>query len=128
MIGNIVRPMTVKVAMAAERHVEDLASTLAARGDEIEAKMAEIEASAVSAAGGIGFGKRIGEGTNIAVERIGEVAVHDRLIAELATVRRAQAKAADGSDGRCDVCGEIIPPERLEVLPWAVRCVNCADR
>lgn len=90
--------------------------------------MAEIEASAVSAAGGIGFGKRIGEGTNIAVERIGEVAVHDRLIAELATVRRAQAKAADGSDGRCDVCGEIIPPERLEVLPWAVRCVNCADR
>ena len=110
-----------------DRSDEQLASSLAARAQEIETKMAEIEAAAVSAAGGIGFGKRIGEGTNIAVERIGEVAVHDRLLAELATVRRAEAKLALGSEGRCDECGVVIPPERLEVLPWAVRCVDCAD-
>ena len=110
-----------------DRTEEELASALAARAREIETKMADIEAAAVTAAGGIGFGKRVGEGTNIAVERIGEVAVHDRLIAELAPVRRAQAKLAGGSEGRCDECGVEIPPERLEVLPWAVRCVNCAD-
>ena len=112
---------------ASERNENELAASLSARAQEIETKMAEIEAAAVTAAGGIGFGKRVGEGTNIAVERIGEVAVHDRLLAELATVRRAEAKLALGSEGRCDECGEVIPPERLEVLPWAVRCVNCAD-
>ena len=106
---------------AGERSDEELAASLVARAVEIETKMAEIEAAAVTAAGGIGFGKRVGEGTNIAVERIGEVAVHDRLIAELVTVRRAQAKLAGGSEGRCDECGVEIPPERLEVLPW--RCV-----
>ena len=56
-----------------------------------------------------------------------DTAEADRLIAELVTVRRAQAKLAGGSAGRCDECGVEIPPERLEVLPWAVRCVNCAD-
>ena len=52
---------------AGERSDEELAASLEARAVEIETKMAEIEAAAVTAAGGIGFGKRVGEGTNIAV-------------------------------------------------------------
>lgn len=112
---------------AAETGDEEISALLDERRRELEAELAGIEATAAAAtAGGIGFGKRIGEGTNIAVERISEVAVHDRLHAELATVQRAQEKLAEGTTGRCDVCGEVIPPERLEVLPWAVRCVSCA--
>ncbi len=88
--------------------------------------MARIEADSVSAVGGIGFGKRVGEGTSLAVERISEVAIHDGLQAELATIRRAEAKIADGNAGRCDVCGGDIGDARLEALPWAVRCVDCA--
>lgn len=103
------------------------AESLAARRKAIEAKLAAIEAAAVSAAGGIGFGKRVGEGTNIAVERFSEVAIHDGLQVELATVRRAEEKLVDGNAGRCDKCGRAIPAERLEALPWAVTCVDCAD-
>jgi hypothetical protein len=115
------------MAAASKSSDDELASSLAARCRQLESEMAGIEAAAVSAtAGGIGFGKRIGEGTNIAVERISEVAIHDRLLAELATVRRAEEKLSDGTTGHCDECGEVIPAERLEVLPWAVRCVNCA--
>lgn len=102
------------------------AQALAARREAIEQRMAEIESASVSAAGGIGFGKRVGEGTNIAVERFADVAIHDALQAELATIRRAEEKAAAGNAGRCDECGCVIPADRLEALPWAVTCVDCA--
>lgn len=102
------------------------AASLSRRAAEIEAQLAAIEAAAVTAVGGIGFGKRVGEGTNIAVERFSEVAIHDGLQNELATVRRAEAKVRDGDSGRCDSCGSLIPAERLDAIPWAVRCVRCA--
>lgn len=102
------------------------ASSLAHRAVAIEAQLAAIEAAAVTAVGGIGFGKRVGEGTNIAVERFSEVAIHDGLQNELATVRRAEEKVRDGDAGRCDACGSAIPSERLDAIPWAVHCVRCA--
>lgn len=102
------------------------AEWLATRARDIEVKLQQIEAAAVHAAGGIGFGKRVGEGTNVAVERISEVAIHDGLQVELATVRRAEEKVAAGNAGRCDECDREIPAERLEALPWAVTCVDCA--
>lgn len=86
-----------------------------------------MEQAAVTVAGGIGFGKRVGEGTNIAVERFAEVAIHDGLQVELETIRRAEEKLAAGTGGHCDVCGVQIPADRLEALPWAVTCVDCAD-
>jgi uncharacterized Zn finger protein len=30
-----------------------------------------------------------------------------------------------GADRRCDICGKLIPDERLEVLPDSRRCVQC---
>ena len=75
---------------------------------------------------GIGFGKRIGDGTNIAVDRMEQVKVHDRMQGKLEEVRRAQVKVAEGSYGVCDSCGATIPAERLEHLPSATRCVACA--
>ncbi len=78
--------------------------------------------------GSISFGKRVGEGTSLAVERLSQVAVHDRLQTVLGDVDRALEKLDDGSYGRCDVCGEPINEERLEALPWAVRCVEDAAR
>ena len=104
----------------------DEAAMLAARAADIEHRLVAVEAAAVTAAGGIGFGKRVGEGTNIAVERFSEVAIHDGLQQELATIRRAEAKLAAGDGHRCDVCGVAIPAERIEALPWAVTCVGCA--
>ncbi len=105
---------------------DELKSTLAERGAAIEQRLAEIEAGAVTMTSGIGFGKRIGEGTNIAIERFAEVSRHDRLQTELATLRRAEEKLAEGNYGCCDECGKAIAPERLEALPWAVRCIDCS--
>lgn len=121
-----VASVTTPTQPAAAPNVAGGAEQLARRAAEIEAQLVAIEAAAVSAVGGIGFGKRVGEGTNIAVERFSEVAIHDGLQSELATIRRAEAKLVDGNGGRCDSCGETIPEERLDALPWAVQCVRCA--
>ena len=40
--------------------------------------------------------------------------------------RRALARLAEGRFGRCTVCGEAIPGERLEAIPTAERCARCA--
>ncbi len=74
-------------------------------------------------AGSISFGKRIGEGTSLAVDRLTSVTVQERLMATLAQVRVAIGKTRDGTYGTCEVCGQPIGDERLEVRPWAVRCL-----
>ena len=74
----------------------------------------------------IGFGKRVGEGTNEAIGRIERVAQADALTAKLADVERALAKLDDGTYGYCDRCGAPIPGERLEARPWAVLCMHCS--
>lgn len=73
-------------------------------------------------AGSISFGKRIGEGTSMAVDRLTSVTVQEGLLATLAQVRVALARTEDGTYGTCEVCGRPIGEERLEVRPWAVRC------
>ena len=94
---------------------------LAAKRAELEAELAGLSAPVDQ--GGISFGKRVGDGTSMAVERLSQVAVHERLQETLADVVRAQEKLAEGSYGVCDVCGKPIPPARLEALPWATLCV-----
>jgi RNA polymerase-binding transcription factor DksA len=101
------------------------AAELARRRDELEAELAALSAPP-ERADGISFGKRVGDGTAMAVERYANVAVHDRLRATLAEVIRAQEKLADGSYGRCDSCGQAIGTARLQARPWAVKCVSCA--
>ena len=76
--------------------------------------------------GSIGFGKRVGEGTSQAVERITAVSAEEKLQAMLTDVKRAQAKLADGTYGRCDECGAEIGAERLDARPWATRCMRHA--
>ena len=90
-------------------------------------RMAGISA-APSDSGGISFGKRVGDGTSIAVERLTQVAAHEQMLEQLGEIDRALAKIEESSYGICDGCGAAIPEGRLEVHPWATRCVACASR
>ena len=98
---------------------------LVAKRDDLLARMAGISA-APSDSGGISFGKRVGDGTSIAVERLTQVAAHEQMLEQLEEVDRALAKVDDGTYGFCDGCGAAIPEGRLEVHPSATRCVACA--
>jgi len=101
-----------------------VAAVLAAKRAELERELAGLSAPVDQ--GGISFGKRVGDGTSMAVERLSQVAVHERMQVTLADVRRAEQKLDEGSYGRCDVCGRPIPPARLEALPSATLCVEDA--
>ena len=44
----------------------------------------------------------------------------------LEAVESALRRLDDGTYGRCEHCGELVAPERLEALPATRRCVKCA--
>src|SRR3954469_20501049 len=102
---------------------EDAGRLLADRAVELEAQLAELT-KPPGELGTISFGKRVGEGTSMAVDRLAAVSTQEALLAMLEEVRRARRLLAVGSYGICEVCGEPIPEARLEARPWATRCVK----
>jgi DnaK suppressor protein len=106
--------------------VDKIVAALENKQATLEAELARMSAPPPDA-GGISFGKRVGEGTSMAVDRLVDVAAHDQLRAVLADVRRALTKFEEGTYGSCDSCGRSIPPARLEMRPWATLCVGCAQ-
>jgi DnaK suppressor protein len=112
--------------MTSPGETSDLGAALAAKRAELEAELRSLSEEKDETAD-IAFGKRVGDGTSVAVERLAQVAAHDRLQEMLADVRRAEAKLADGSYGTCDACQGPIALERLDALPWATRCIACAS-
>ena len=96
---------------------------MAEREENLQDELAELTKPA-GEVGAISFGKRVGDGTSMAVDRLAAVSAQEHLLAMLAEVRRARQRVAEGSYGLCEVCGEPLPAERLEVRPWAVRCVQ----
>lgn len=75
----------------------------------------------------VAFGKRVGDGTSEAVERLATTATARSLSASIADIDRALQRLAEGSYGTCDSCGDRIPDARLEALPAATLCVTCAS-
>jgi DnaK suppressor protein len=101
---------------------EDADRLLAEREAELEAQLTELT-KPQGEIGSISFGKRVGEGTSMAVDRLAAVSAQEHLLTMLEEVRRARQRVADGGYGICEVCGEPIPEGRLEARPWATRCV-----
>lgn len=46
----------------------------------------------------------------------------------LQQVNEALARIEDGTYGFCQMCGKPIPQARLEAIPEAELCLNCADK
>jgi DnaK suppressor protein len=102
-------------------------ATLEERANELRAELAVLTKVTRDPSATIGFGKRVGEGTNEAISRIERVAQADVLSATLEDVDRALEKLDDGTYGICDRCGAPISEERLEARPWTSLCMSCAS-
>jgi DnaK suppressor protein len=102
-------------------------TTLEERAAELRAELAVLTKVTRDPSATIGFGKRVGEGTNEAISRMERVAQADSLTATLEDVERALRKLDDGTYGICDRCGALIPEERLEARPWTSLCISCAS-
>jgi len=109
------------------RSNDELELLLRDRLDEIQARIAEL-AKAPEPGAGIGFGKRIGDGTSEAISRRNDIGVGNSLLVTEEKLRRALAKLDEGSYGHCDSCGGPIAPGRLQVAPESTLCIDCAHK
>ncbi len=75
----------------------------------------------------VSFGKRIGDGTTEAVERLSTTATARSIAASIADIDRALEKLAEATYGFCDSCGQPIAPARLGALPATSHCFDCSD-
>jgi DnaK suppressor protein len=113
--------------MLSGAQLDEVRALLAGKRVQLEVELDILSAPSTDQSG-ISFGKRVGDGTSLAVERLSQVAAHDQLQDLLADVVRAEHKVADGTYGRCDVCGRSIGAGRLEALPWATLCIEDAAK
>jgi DnaK suppressor protein len=104
----------------------DVRTLLEARRRQLAGELADLT-KPPEAGSNLSFGKRIGEGTTEAVERISSTAAARSIAAALAEVDRALEKVEEGTYGRCDDCGRPIAAERLEAIPAATLCVTCSS-
>ncbi len=55
-------------------------------------------------------------------------ALDEAACCELARIDQALEDLDDGRYGICRDCGRVIGPGRMEALPFAVHCVECAEK
>ncbi len=103
-----------------------IARALEERRRELQDELASLTAVPRDPMAAVSFGKRIGDGTTEAVERLNNVGTANSIAVTLADVERALEKLEDGTYGICDSCGDPVGEERLEAIPSATLCISCA--
>jgi DnaK suppressor protein len=110
----------------ADMDAMSIRGTLERKRDHLREGLAALTATPRDPMTAVSFGKRIGDGTTEAVERINQTGAAKQIAAMLGEVERAVAKIDEGSYGLCDRCGEKIPGARLEARPWSILCMSCS--
>jgi RNA polymerase-binding transcription factor len=103
-----------------------VAEELRVRREQLMAELGVVTSVERDPDASVSFGKRVGDGTTEAVERLNRVGTARELDAMLRDVDRALQKIQEGTYGICDRCGRLIPEERLDARPWSVLCVEDA--
>lgn len=68
------------------------------------------------------------EASSTKLEYAKELSIEQNTLDLLSKVKWALAKIEEGTYGLCESCGRSIPLARLDVLPYATLCVDCARR
>jgi DnaK suppressor protein len=64
---------------------------------------------------------------NVVTESAESALVVAALREQLARLEGALQRVEEGTFGICERCRKRIPPQRLELMPWATHCVPCLD-
>ena len=73
------------------------------------------------------YGSQAAAATHV-FEQQRDLALRDRSRTELHRVEVALRAIENGTYGTCESCGNPIAPERLEAIPWAPTCIDCARK
>ncbi len=100
---------------------EELKAVLEGRLAELQKRLASIKKDVTQAHSGDSAEQaQERENDEVVDAKRNETAQSNRVI------QSALERIDDGSYGVCESCGEDIAPGRLEAIPEATRCVNCA--
>jgi RNA polymerase-binding transcription factor len=80
---------------------------------------------AIEGPGQMTYGSQAAAATHV-FEQQRDLALRERAEQQLALVETALGRIDAGTFGNCLRCGKPIAPERLEALPWAEHCIDCA--
>ncbi len=96
------------------------------RANEVERILGlrrEFEEVVAASEANVGDDEHDPEGSTIAYERTQIGALIEQAERHLTEIDAALQRIADGGYGRCEVCGEAIPEERLQARPTARTCI-----
>ena len=78
--------------------------------------------------GGLEYDSNFADTSQVTAERGEAEALAAKLQATLDDVERALVKMDDGTYGTCESCGKEIAAGRLEAMPAARFCIDCASK
>ena len=73
------------------------------------------------------YGSQAAAATHV-FEQQRDLALRERSRSELVRVDAALRRLEDDTYGACVSCGNAIARERLEAIPWAPNCIDCARK
>ena len=68
------------------------------------------------------------ESSSMKLEYAKELSIEQNTLDLLSKVEHALRRTKSGDYGICESCGNSIPLERLDVLPYSALCVECAAK
>jgi DnaK suppressor protein len=101
---------------------EALRAELEARLGELQARLASIKREVTQSHSGDSAEQAQERENDEVVDAIGNETAQS-----IRVIQAAIERIDDGTYGICDRCGEEIGEARLEAIPEATRCVNCAE-
>jgi DnaK suppressor protein len=104
----------------------DLRDLLIEERSDLLSKLAEL--GAVDGSAGLTYDSNFADSSQVTAERSEAEALVASLRETLEEVEEAIGKLEEGTYGRCEGCGQQIPPLRLEAKPAARYCIDCASK
>jgi RNA polymerase-binding transcription factor DksA len=108
-------------------HAAELARDRATEMERIAGLRREFTEVVEASEANVGDDEHDPEGSTIAYERTQIGALITQAERHLVEIDAALQRIADGGYGRCEVCGEAIPDERLQARPTARTCIAHAS-
>ena len=94
--------------------------------DELRQRLSEL--GFADGGTGLEYDGNFADSSQVTAERGEAEALANTLRETLNEVEHALAKFDDGTYGRCEGCGQTIAAPRLEAMPAARFCIDCASK
>lgn len=111
--------------MSSEPTTADLRVLLEAERDELTSQLSEL---GFGDAGGLAYDPNFADSSQVTAERGEAEALASNLKEQLEDVLHALTKMEGGTYGVCEGCGQPIAAARLEAMPAARYCIECAAK